>query len=165
MNVQVYKPGTFLTEDEYNVWSNSKKHKSPTIEGNWRTDISLNQQLPPKSMYVDEFNHKHSISTSKSLDNTPYVSVKDVFYYVTLGGSVKQRDLIEIQEWVRRSVESHYRSQKKEWDIKKIYITNSRSFEGSSNITRINQYRPEHYPLMAKACINWATNHLNKIMY
>ena len=82
MNVQSYKAGTFLTEDEYNVWSNSKKHKPPTIEDNWRTNISLNQQLPPKSMYVDEFNHKHSISTSKSLDNTPYVSVKDVFFMI-----------------------------------------------------------------------------------
>ena len=143
--------------------NNLRSHSDKT----WRNKSVLRKSSLEHTPYNNQekkITVQQKLSMCSSIEGLTYLRIKDVFCYVTLGGTTNKKDYIQIQEWVRRSVESSFRQQKLQWDIPKIIIQ-SESERGNLFIERVYQYKMEHYPMMAKACINWATLHSDRIIF
>lgn len=160
----------FVTARENRIWcdpswtmSNNKFETSSQSDKNWRNKDVIS--APPVECNTPIFNHNFNISTSYSISNKEFVDVERVFHYVTLGGVVNKKDMLEVREWVRRSVDAYNRSRKITTEIEKVYVRVSRPFDGKDDVYQIRRYMPEHYSAIAKGCINWATLNTHKITY
>jgi len=160
----------FVTARENRIWcdpswnmSNTKFETKSQIDNNWRCKEVIS--APSVECNTPQFNHTFSISTSYSISNKEYIDVEKVFYYVTLGGVINKKDMIEVQEWVRRSVDAYTRNKKNKDEIDNVYIRVSRPFDGKDDVYQVRRYMPEHYSAIAKGCINWATMNTHKITY
>ncbi len=160
----------FVTARENKIWSdpswtrsNTKFESNSQTDKNWRSKEVIS--APPVVCNTPIFNHNFNISTSYSISNKEYVDVERVFYYVTLGGVVNKTDMLEVREWVKRSVDAYNRSRKITSEIEKVYVRVSRPFDGKDDVYQIKRYMPEHYSAIAKGCINWATLNTHKITY
>ena len=160
----------FVTARENRIWcdpswtmSNNKFETSSQSDKNWRNKDVIS--APPVECNTPIFNHNFNISTSYSISNKEFVDVERVFHYVTLGGIINKKDMLEVREWVRRSVDAYNRSRKITTEIEKVYVRVSRPFDGKDDVYQIRRYMPEHYSAIAKGCINWATLNTHKITY
>lgn len=160
----------FVTARENRIWcdpswtmSNNKFETSSQSDKNWRNKDVIS--APPVECNTPIFNHNFNISTSYSISNKEFVDVERVFHYVTLGGVVNKKDMLEVREWVRRSVDAYNRSRKITTEVEKVYVRVSRPFDGKDDVYQIRRYMPEHYSAIAKGCINWATLNTHKITY
>jgi hypothetical protein len=160
----------FVTARENKIWcdpswtmSNNKFETRSQSDKNWRNKNVIS--APPVECNTPQFNHNFNISTSYSISNKEYLDVERVFYYVTLGGIINKNDMLEVREWVKRSVDAYNRSKKITTEIQKIYVRVSRPFDGKDDVYQIRRYMPEHYSAIAKGCINWATLNTHKITY
>ena len=160
----------FVTARENRIWcdpswtmSNNKFETSSQSDKNWRNKDVIS--APPVECNTPIFNHNFNISTSYSISNKEFVDVERVFHYVTLGGIINKKDMLEVREWVRRSVDAYNRSRKITTEIEKVYVRVSRPFDGKDDVYQIRRYMPEHYSAIAKGCINWATMNTHKITY
>lgn len=160
----------FVTARENRIWcdpswtmSNNKFETSSQSDKNWRNKDVIS--APPVECNTPIFNHNFNISTSYSISNKEFVDVERVFHYVTLGGIINKKDMLEVREWVRRSVDAYNRSKKITTEIEKVYVRVSRPFDGKDDVYQIRRYMPEHYSAIAKGCINWATLNTHKITY
>ena len=163
----------FVTARENAIWKdpswdisktrfeNCEKTKKQT----WRKNSSSVVITPSIECNTPYFNHTFSITTSYSISNKEFIDVEKVFYYVTLGGIINPTDLSDLREWVRRSVDSFNRAAKKSTELETVYIRISRPFDGKDDIYKVRRYMPEHYPAIAKGCINWAVMNNEKINY
>lgn len=163
----------FVTARENKIWqssswnmSNSKlSERGQQVENdmNWR---KKQDDTPFKvECNTPRFDHSFHVATSYSISNKEYIDVEKVFYYVTLGAIVNKKDMLEVREWVRRSVESFIRSSKKSIELEQVYIRVSRPFDGKDDIYQVTRYMPEHYSAIAKGCINWAASNNTKLLY
>ena len=143
--------------------SNTKFETKSQSDNNWRSKEVIS--APSVECNTPQFNHTFRISTSYSISNKEYIDVEKVFYYVTLGGVINKKDMIEVQEWVRRSVDAYTRNKKNNDEIERVYIRVSRPFDGKDDVYQVRRYMPEHYSAIAKGCINWATMNTHKITY
>ncbi len=160
----------FVTARENKIWcdpswkmSNNRFETQSQTDKNWRNKDAIS--VPKVECNTPVFDHSFKIATSYSVSNKEYVDVENVFYYVTLGGIVNKKDMIEVREWVRRSVDAYNRNLKKTTEIEYVYVRVSRPFDGKDDIYQIRRYMPEHYSSIAKGCINWATLNSHKISY
>ena len=160
----------FVTARENKIWcdsswnmSNTKLETKSQSDNNWRSKEVIS--APSVECNTPQFNHTFRISTSYSISNKEYIDVEKVFYYVTLGGVINKKDMIEVQEWVRRSVDAYTRNKKNNDEIERVYIRVSRPFDGKDDVYQVRRYMPEHYSAIAKGCINWATMNTHKITY
>jgi hypothetical protein len=152
-----------------NVWKNTFHTDPKCLNSNsdqcWRNKSVFHRKNTISYNSAEKnFILNQKISLNTSIEDKQYLCIKTVFKYVTLGGEINKKDYIELQEWVRRSVESYFRQYKLEWDIPKI-IVESRNENGSMRIDRIYHYNLKHYPMIAKACINWANLHKSNIIF
>jgi len=160
----------FVTARENRIWcdpswnmSNTKFETKSQSVNNWRSKEVIS--APSVECNTPQFNHTFRISKSYSISNKEYIDVEKVFYYVTLGGVINKKDMIEVQEWVRRSVDAYTRNKKNNDEIERVYIRVSRPFDGKDDVYQVRRYMPEHYSAIAKGCINWATMNTHKITY
>lgn len=160
----------FVTARENKIWcdpswtmSSTKFETKSQVDNNWRCKDVIS--APSVECNTPHFNHTFSISTSYSISNKEYIDVEKVFYYVTLGGIVNKKDMAEVQEWVKRSVDAYNRNNKNNDEIERVYIRVHRPFDGKDDVYQVRRYMPEHYSAIAKGCINWATMNTHKITY
>jgi len=160
----------FVTARENKIWYDPSWNMSSTnfdakshIDNNWRKKEVIS--APSVECNTAQFDHTFRISTAYSISNKEYIDVERVFYYVTLGGIINKQDMIEVQEWVRRSVDAYNRMKKKTDEIEKVYVRVTRPFDGKDEVYQVRRYMPEHYSAIAKGCINWATMNTHKITY
>jgi hypothetical protein len=163
----------FVNSQENKIWhdpswemSNTRFNKSVhnyVDDKDWRH--ARNIEPPSVECNTPQFNHSFTLSTSYSMSNKEYIDVEKVFIYVTLGATLTKQDMNDVREWVRRSVDSFNRTRKNKEELENIYIRVSRPFDGKDDVYQVKRYMPEHYPAIAKACINWAVANNNKLIY
>ncbi len=151
-----------------NLWNTTFQTDPKRLNSNsdpcWRKKSAFKKNTILYNSIENNFILNQKLTLKTSLENKSYLCIKSVFRYVTLGGEINKKDYIELQEWVRRSVESYFRQHKQEWDIPKI-IVSAENENGSTRIDRIYHYKLVHYPMIAKACINWANLHKSNIIF
>lgn len=163
----------FVTARENKVWCDSSwtMSESKFTERGQKVENDMNwrkkNDTKPLSVEcnIPYFNKTFHLATSYSISNKEYIDVEKVFYYVTLGAIVNKKDMLEVREWVRRSVESFNRVNKKSVELEKVYIRVSRPFDGKDDVYQVIRYMPEHYSAIAKGCINWAVANNTKLLY
>jgi len=167
----------FMTDSESNIWSDkwtkvgkSRRNSDESLEttndsSNWMYPSVNENKISSTECNSANFNHEFKITTNYSISNKEYISVEKVFYYVTLGGIISNHDMLEVNEWVEKSVNAVVKSKKQNSELEKVFIRVSRPFDGVDNIYHIKRYLPIHYSAIAKGCINWAVLNSSKIIY
>lgn len=164
----------FVNSRENKIWHNSSWEMSSTrfqnnkinqteSDKNWREQQDVNTLCIECN--TPRFNHSFTMTTSYSISNKEYIDVEKVFQYVTLGATITKKDMIDVREWVRRSVESFNRNRKNNDEIETVYVRVSRPFDGKDDIYQVKRYMPEHYSAIAKACINWSVANNTRLIY
>ena len=113
----------------------------------------------------DAYSTTQSLSTRVSDCGNEYLSVPDVFRYVTLGGQLSESDLIDLGRTVRDTVKGQYYGANRY-----IHITKRSGFgpwSRTSSTTRIKilHYTMDDYPKMAEACLKWYSRNTRKVFY
>ena len=163
----------FVTATENKIWHNSSWNTSISRltdrEENVDNDINWRKRNDTSTHTIECnsscFDHTFHLPMSYSISNKEYIDVERVFYYVTLGAIVNKGDMLEVREWVRRSVESLNRLNNRSVELEKVYIRVSRPFDGKDDVYQVIRYMPEHYSAIAKGCINWAVANNTKLSY
>ena len=96
---------------------------------------------------------------SKSGD--PYLSLPDVFRYVTFGGRLTIKGRMELGDYVASNLGHHPSGQWPKVTIDSVWNPET----GRTNEISIRQYGWEHYPRVAAACLMWFADHKDSVVY
>ena len=96
---------------------------------------------------------------SKSGD--PYLSLPDVFRYVTFGGRLTIKNRMELGDYVASNIGRHPSGQWPKVTIDSVWNPET----GRTNEISIRQYGWEHYPLVASACLMWFADYKDSVVY
>ena len=110
------------------------------------------------------FTSTQTISTKMSDCGNEYLSVADVFRYVTLGGRLSDSDLIDLGRTVCDTVKGCNYSLNRYIQITKK-VGGPWSGTLSNSRIKILHYTMEEYPKMAEACLSWYSHNVRKVIY
>jgi len=134
---------------------NSRYDYSSCMGGYPRTEDSVDE-----SPDVNGFTTTQTLSTLISDCGNEYLSVADVFSYVTLGGRLSDSDLIELGKSVRDAVNVGNYSGKRY-----VFITKKVGLGRMERRVKILHYTMEDYPKMAQGCLTWYSQNVRKVFY
>ena len=110
--------------------------------------------------YYEDMAYGRTLRMRYALDNTTlYLSVPDVFQHVTLGGRLSTLDLCSLGEFVRDRV----------FQGREVYskttIRKSNPLDGTYTDIRVIPYHWEDYGVMALACLEWARQNSDHVVF
>ena len=134
---------------------NSRYDYSSCMGGYPRTEDSVDE-FPD----VTSFTTNQTLSTLISDCGNEYLSVADVFGYVTLGGRLSDSDLIELGKSVRDAVNVGSYSPKRY-----VFITKKVGLGRMERRVKIIHYTMDDYSKMAQECLTWYSQNVRKVFY
>ena len=122
--------------------------------------LNLSPSAFDTQQYYEDMGYGRTLRMRYALDDTTlYLSVPDVFQHVTLGGRLSTHDLCSLGEFVRDRV----------FQDREVYskttIRKSNPLDGTYNDIRIIPYRWEDYGAMALACLEWAHQNSDHVVF
>jgi len=154
-NSSYYLPKVLMPE------LNSSKLNKPLINPTPSLDSSTDSDIPDLSGNINNM-FEYTAPTlylRKALDGTMYLSIPDVFKYVTLGGRLPNHELINLGNYIKTNYGEYITP------YGKISIEKTNIMSGESITLSINHYGWEHYRYIAQACLSWATKFPQKVFY
>mgnify|MGYP000226748407 FL=1 len=133
----------------------------PLINPTPSLDSSTDSDIPDLSGNINNM-FEYTAPTlylRKALDGTMYLSIPDVFKYVTLGGRLSNHELINLGNYIKTNYGEYITP------YGKISIEKTNIMSGESITISINHYGWEHYRYIAQACLSWATKFPQKVFY
>lgn len=130
-------------------------------------NASLEQEEPPSECY-EQYDHCgfksfcEKLSLRKSIDGTYYLSVKDVFRYVTLGGFLSQEDFYNVERLVEENIFGSRRFPSHE---KLDVYSNFQNIMGDRepDIIKVIPYTWKHYRRIARTCLTYSRDNYDYI--
>jgi hypothetical protein len=127
---------------------------------NTPSEQPVTEELPKEYTVTDSLYNRNYyrgvIDTQKTTHDTlgkiEYITIRDVFEYVTLGGGVCDSYLDQITKLVVKEIPNHVTI-----DIQET------SFNGNAYICTTPVFSFEHYGLIARICLDWAISNPEKL--
>lgn len=160
-----------FNNDTDNVDNQSYEDEEENNERDWEVnecckdeycDEDAETQTTNENTIFDVYNYTDKLELRESLDGTMYLSVRDVFRYVTLGGILTREDFDELSFRIEDYIygrDYYHNSEKIEVYSNYQNIMN----DNDPEIIRVIPYSWRHYRRMARICLNYVKNNYKYI--
>ena len=149
-----------IENNNISIQDNTVTSQEENIEGH-----IIQPQIPLQDSYeLDEVDfYNGTIGLSKSIEGKLFLSVHDVFKYITIGGKLSSLELIDLEKEIEDYIfERKYPENKKVSTYGKYHNVMR---DMNPKIIKVIPYRWEHYRDIAKICISFAKNNAEYIAY
>lgn len=154
---RIYSDGTGIETVGAKPQHKTRKEHKVSFYGHDSVDIEAAKS--PLNTDDEAFDIEYTASTlhlRESNDGRTYLSIPDVFKYVTLGGRLNSVSLMSLGEYIR---------EQNVVPNGKVEITKRNLMSGESKTIKINRYMGCNYGQIALACLQWAQANASQIAY